>query len=79
MMVLQCTRCLPICAIFDDEIRYSIDVNGCIIFQKGKVPGTIKMIESDISTEDAVQRSSIVVTGVPSPNYKVMSDISSCN
>lgn len=56
----------------DGAIVYSIDITGCIIFQKGKVPGTIKMIESDISTEDAVRKSNIVVTGVPSPSYKVV-------
>jgi len=55
----------------DGAIVYSIDISGCIIFQKGKVLGTIKMFESDISTEEAVRKSNIVVTGVPSSKFKI--------
>jgi len=63
----------PLAALLanDGAFVYSVDVNGCIIFQKGKVPGTIKMVESELTTEEAIKKANILVTGVPSPNYKI--------
>eukprot|EP01133_Synstelium_polycarpum_P001111 gene1111-1269_t len=55
----------------DGAYVYSIDLSGIIIFQAGKRQGTIKMSETTISKEEAIQKSDILILGVPSPKYKV--------
>ncbi|KAK5578282.1 hypothetical protein RB653_003238 [Dictyostelium firmibasis] len=59
----------------DGAIVYSIDINGIIIFQAGKRHGTIKMSETTVTREEAISKSDILILGVPSPNYKVNSDL----
>ncbi|KAN0036206.1 hypothetical protein ACTA71_005510 [Dictyostelium dimigraforme] len=59
----------------DGATVYSIDINGIIIFQSGKRYGTIKMSETNVTREEAISKSDILVLGVPSPNYKVNSDL----
>ncbi|EGC35479.1 methylenetetrahydrofolate dehydrogenase [Dictyostelium purpureum] len=59
----------------DGAYVYSIDINGVIIFQAGKRYGTIKMVETSISREEAISKSDILILGVPSSNYKVNSDL----
>ncbi|GAM22152.1 hypothetical protein SAMD00019534_053270 [Acytostelium subglobosum LB1] len=55
----------------DGAFVYSIDLNGVICFQAGKRQGTIKMSETTVSKEEAIQKSDILILGVPSPKYKV--------
>ncbi|KAF2077298.1 hypothetical protein CYY_001423 [Polysphondylium violaceum] len=59
----------------DGAIVYSIDINGIIMFEAGKRYGTIKMVETKITKEEAMLKSQVLILGVPSPNYKVNSDL----
>ncbi|KYQ96912.1 methylenetetrahydrofolate dehydrogenase (NAD+) [Tieghemostelium lacteum] len=59
----------------DGALVHSIDINGTILFQKGKREGTIKMSETDVPKEESIQKCDILILGVPSPNYKVNSDL----
>eukprot|EP01132_Coremiostelium_polycephalum_P011936 gene11936-14609_t len=59
----------------DGAIVYSVDINGIIIFQAGKREGTIKMSETTITRDAAIQQSDILILGVPSPSFKIQSDL----
>lgn len=55
----------------DGAIVYSVDVTGVMVFQAGKVAGTIKVTESEVVRDDALRQSHVVVSGVPSASFKV--------
>lgn len=55
----------------DGALVYSVDVTGIMVFQAGKVAGTIKVAESAVSRDDALRQSHVVVSGVPSPSFQV--------
>lgn len=55
----------------DGAVVYSVDVTGVLVYQAGKVPGTIKVAETDVTRDEALRQSQIVVSGVPSEAFKV--------
>lgn len=55
----------------DGALVYSVDVTGIMVFQAGKVAGTIKVAESAVRRDDALRQSHVVVAGVPSPSFQV--------
>lgn len=55
----------------DGALVYSVDITGILLFQAGKVQGTIKVSETDVSRDDALRKSHIVVSGVPSASFQV--------
>ncbi|EGG13704.1 methylenetetrahydrofolate dehydrogenase [Cavenderia fasciculata] len=59
----------------DGAFVYSVDLNGIIVFQPGKRFGTIKMSETTITRDEAISKSDILILGVPSPKFKIESNL----
>ncbi|EFA79897.1 methylenetetrahydrofolate dehydrogenase NAD+ [Heterostelium album PN500] len=55
----------------DGAFVYSVDISGVICFQAGKRQGTIKMTETTVTRDEAIQKSDILILGVPSPKFKI--------
>lgn len=55
----------------DGAVVYSVDITGILIYQAGKVPGTIKVTETSITRDEALRLSHAVVSGVPSAAFRV--------
>lgn len=51
----------------DGAIVYSIDVNSIYMFEEGR----LNACHDDVTPESCVKKSSIVITGVPTKNYKL--------
>lgn len=63
----------PLAAMLANDGAFinSFDINGCLEIQKGRVAGTIKMMESEATLEQAVRNSDILISGVPSDKFKI--------
>ena len=55
----------------DGATVYSVDITGMLIFTKGRVAGTIKVEETEVTAEEALAKATIVVCGVPSKNFSL--------
>lgn len=55
----------------DGAYVYSVDISGILVYSAGKVQGTIKVSETDINRDQALAKSHIVVSGVPSASFKI--------
>mmetsp|Transcript_8731 Transcript_8731/g.24075 ORF Transcript_8731/g.24075 Transcript_8731/m.24075 type:complete len:317 (+) Transcript_8731:65-1015(+) len=55
----------------DGAFVYSVDITGILTYSAGRLPGTIKVAETDIARDDALRKSDVVVSGVPSASFQV--------
>jgi methylenetetrahydrofolate dehydrogenase (NAD+) len=55
----------------DGALVYSVDVTGLLAYSKGRVAGTIKVAETDVTTEQALAAATIVISGVPSKSFSL--------
>lgn len=55
----------------DGALVYSVDITGIIVYSKGRVPGTIKVEETEVTQSEALAQAAIVVAGVPAKGFRI--------
>ena len=67
-------RPLAAMLVNDGATVYSVDVTGMLLYRQGRVPGAIKVEETDKSIDEALAMAEIVVSGVPSASFQIDSN-----
>jgi len=55
----------------DGALVYSVDIDNMLIYRKGRVNGTIKVEETEVTQDEALAAADIVIAGVPHPKFKI--------